>query len=65
MNQTMIEKGIEKERREATREQVEERFGPLSECAQQRLQSLSMDQLRSLRKELLHADSLKGLSLED
>ena len=60
-----IEKGIEKERRETVREQLEDRFGALPPLAQERLQALSTEELKSLRKALLHAASLKELGLED
>jgi hypothetical protein len=65
MNTTWFEKGIEKERRETIRELLEERFGALPAQAQERLQTLSMEQLKSLRKLLLHAASLRELGLED
>jgi hypothetical protein len=60
-----IEKGIEKGRRETIRELLEDRFGALPPQAEQRLQALSTEELKSLRKALLHAASLKELGLED
>jgi hypothetical protein len=65
MNTTWFEKGIEQERRESVRELVEERFGRLSPPVEQRLQQLTMEQLKSLRKAVVRAGSLRELGLED
>jgi len=63
MNTTWFEKGIEKERRETVRELLEDRFGTLPPRAEERLQALSMEELKSLRKGLLRAASLQELGL--
>jgi len=66
MNTTWFQKGIEKGRRETIREMLEDRFGALPPRAEERLQALSLEELKSLRKALFHAASLKDLlGLED
>ena len=60
-----MEKGIEKGRRETIRELLEDRFGPLSPRVDERLQAMNVEQLKSLRKAILHATSLRELALED
>ena len=47
------------------RDQLEVRFGPLSEQAQQRLTSWPAGRLRELGRALLTAQSLQELGLED
>lgn len=65
MNTTWYEKGMEKERREFLRVQLEEQFGPLSTEVLARLEQLPMDRLQPLRKAVLKAQSLRDLGLED
>jgi hypothetical protein len=65
MNTTWFEKGVEKGRRETLLELLEGRFGPLSADVLARVQLLSAEQLRSLPKELLKAQSLSDLGLVD
>jgi hypothetical protein len=69
MNTTWYEKGLEKgreeERRAVLREQVEEKFGPLSPEVQERLRQLPADRLAGLTKAVLRAQSLRELGLED
>jgi hypothetical protein len=64
MNQTWFEKGIEKERREFLLELLQEQFGPLASPVLTKLQQMPMDQLGTLRKAILHANSLQELGLE-
>jgi hypothetical protein len=65
MATTSYEKGIEKARRAMIQEQLEEKFGQLSEPVRQRLEAWPADQLPALGKALLRANSLKELGLED
>ena len=51
--------------RTALKKQLEVQFGPLSPGAQQRLESLSPEQLEALALALLKAQSLQELGLED
>jgi hypothetical protein len=60
-----LEKGIEKGQRDLLREQLEERFGPLSPAVQERLQQLPGARLTILARALLRAQSLRELGLED
>jgi hypothetical protein len=60
-----IEKGIEKGRRDALRDQIDERFGPLSQGLLERLETISLDQVRSITRVLSQAKSLKDLGLSD
>ena len=60
-----MEKGMEKGRRATLRELLEERFGPLSPKLEDRLERLSLDQVISLTRAVIHAQSLKELGLED
>ncbi|HKI32631.1 MAG TPA: DUF4351 domain-containing protein [Gemmataceae bacterium] len=66
---TTFEKGIEQgkiaERRETALLQLEERFGTLSPPVRQRVEALSPDELRQLTRDLLKAQSLKDLRLEE
>ena len=52
-------------RRTTLQKLLEARFGPLSPGAQQRLESLSPEQLEALTLALLKAQSLEELGLED
>ncbi len=65
MNQTWFEKGIEKGRREDVREMLEEQFGPLSPPAIAKLEQLTLERMREVRRALRHASSLKELGLEE
>lgn len=69
MNTTWFEKGLERGREEASRAifrgLVEEKFGPLSPQAQERLRQLAADRLPALTKAVLRAQSLRELGLED
>jgi hypothetical protein len=58
-----IEQGIETGRRETIRELLEDRFGTLPVQAEERLQALTTEELKSLRKEILDAASLKDVGL--
>ncbi len=60
-----VAKGREKERREMVRELLEDRFGQLSAQAIERLQSLSMERLKELRRAILRVQSLQELGLDD
>jgi hypothetical protein len=62
---TTYERGRIEERRQTALLQLEAKFGPLSEAVRQRLEALSPDQLRQLTLDLLKAQSLKELRLED
>ena len=68
MNQTVyekgIEKGIEKGRRETLLEMLEDRFTPLPAAVAERLQTMSLAELASLRKAILRAQSLSDLGLD-
>ena len=65
MNMTWYEKGIEEGSRAVLRDLVEEKFGPLSPQAQERLQQLPADRLTALSKAVLRVQSLRELGLED
>jgi hypothetical protein len=65
MNATSYEKGIEQGRRETLREQLEDRFGPLSAEVTEKIQRLSPEGLTALAKKVLHAAALRDLGLED
>lgn len=62
---TWYEKGREQGRRELLREQLEERFGPLTQTVRERLEQLPAEHLALLVKAVLSARSLKELGLED
>jgi hypothetical protein len=68
MNKTVYEKGIEdgieKGIREVLHEVLEEQFGPLAPAVLERLEQMSADQLRALRKAARQAASLRDLGLE-
>ena len=59
------EEGREEGRRETLQDQLEERFGPLPKRVQRRLRSLPPEQVASLVKQVLQANSLRELGLED
>jgi hypothetical protein len=65
MNTTWFEKGIEKGKRETVGELLEDAFGPLSAKVQERLQQLSLEELRQLSKSIRRAASLRELGLEE
>jgi hypothetical protein len=66
---TTFEKGMQAGQQQGQRttlqKLLEARFGPLSPGAQQRLDSLSPERLEALALELLKAQSLQELGLED
>ena len=59
-----IEQGIEKGRRETVRELMEDRFGPLPPATTQRLEKMSVEELISVRKAILRAQSLSELGFD-
>jgi hypothetical protein len=60
-----VEKGLHAGERRMLLAQLEERFGPLSETARQRLEAWPAEQLTELGRALLRAKSLAELGLED
>jgi hypothetical protein len=62
---TTYERGILEGERRATLRQLEARFGPLSPGVRQRVEALSPEELAQLQLDLLKAQSLKELRLED
>jgi Domain of unknown function (DUF4351) len=69
MAMTTFEKGVQagliQGQRTMLEKQPEIRFGSLSRCAQQHLESLSPEGLEALSMALLNARSLQELGLED
>src|SRR5205807_732618 len=65
MAMTTFEKGLQQGQRTTLQKQLKARFGPLSPSTQQRLDSLSPEQLEALALALLKARSLQELGLED
>ena len=68
MAMTTFEKGLQQGLqgwRTALKKQLEARFGPLGPGAQERLESLSPEQLEAMALELLKAQLLEELGLED
>jgi hypothetical protein len=69
MRVTMAEqteaRGIERGKREVLRRLIQERFGALSVRSQERLQTLSSEQLDELVPAVLKAQSLEELGMED
>jgi len=69
MGTTWYEQGIEKGREQGQREflliQLEERFGPLSDQVRYRLQQLPADQVGTLVRALVRAQSLAELGLDN
>lgn len=64
MNKTTFEKGEEQGRRNALREQIEDKFGPLPAKVGERLQQMSLAELIPLCKAILHAQSLSDLGFD-
>ena len=62
---TTFEKGLQQGWRTAVQKQLEARFGPLSASVRERLDSLGPERLEALALELLKAQSLQELGLED
>jgi hypothetical protein len=62
---TTYERGILQGERRATLRQLEARFGPLSADVKQRVEALPPEALAQLQLDLLKAQSLKELRLED
>ncbi|MHB1561347.1 MAG: RpnC/YadD family protein, partial [Isosphaeraceae bacterium] len=60
-----IERGIELGERRLTVELLEDRFGPLSPAARQRVEAMSREELARLRHESLRADDLGQVGLGD
>jgi flagellar biosynthesis/type III secretory pathway protein FliH len=60
-----VEKGVAKGRREALRELLKERFGPLSPQVLKRLEQLPTNRLMPLMRAALRANSLKELGLDE
>ncbi len=65
MNATWFEKGIEKERRAALRELLEERFGRLTPDVLRKLEDMPMERVQPLRKAAANAESLAELGLDE
>jgi hypothetical protein len=62
---TTFDQGRVTERRETALMLLEDKFGPLSPTVRQRVEALSPDELRQLTRDLLKAQSLKDLRLEE
>jgi hypothetical protein len=62
---TTYERGKIAERRETALLLLEAKFGPLSAAVRQRVEALSPEELRQLTLDLVKAQSLKELRLED
>jgi flagellar biosynthesis/type III secretory pathway protein FliH len=60
-----LEQGLQQGQRTVLQKQLEARFGPLGQIAQQRLESLKPERLEALTLALLKAQSLRELGLED
>jgi hypothetical protein len=60
-----MERGRERGQRDLIREQLEARFGELSDPVEQRLADWPPDRLKELGRSLLLAKSLRELGLED
>ena len=60
-----LQAGLQQGQRTMLQKLLEARFGPLSPSAQQRLESLGPEQLEALAVELLKAQSLEELGLEN
>jgi hypothetical protein len=60
-----IERGIEQGERRLTLRLLEAKFGPLSHKVLQQFEALSLDALAQLQIDLLKAQSLEELRLED
>jgi hypothetical protein len=64
MNTTWYEKGQEQGRRAALLEQLEEKFGPLSQEVREKVQQMTWDRLVPLTTAVLRAQSLQELGLD-
>jgi aryl-alcohol dehydrogenase-like predicted oxidoreductase len=62
---TTFEKGLLQGQRKMLQKQLEARFGPLSASVKDRLDSFGPDRLEALALELLKAESLQELGLDD
>jgi hypothetical protein len=62
---TTFEKGLQQGQRTMLKKLLEARFGPLSASGRERLDVLSSERLETLAVELLSAQSLQELGLED
>jgi hypothetical protein len=60
-----IQRGIEQGERRSTLRQMEAKFGPLSPQVKQQVEALSPEALAQLQLELLKAQSLEELRLDD
>jgi len=60
-----MQAGLQQGQRTMLKKQLEIRFGPLSPSTQHRLESLDTERLEALAVELLKAQSLQELGLED
>jgi flagellar biosynthesis/type III secretory pathway protein FliH len=60
-----IEQGIERGMRRAALRQMEKKFGPLSAEVQRRVEALSPEALARLQLDLLDAQTLEELRLDD
>jgi hypothetical protein len=60
-----VEKGLDTGQRELIRDQLEARFGELSDPVKRRLAEWPGDRLKELGRALLRAASLRELGLED
>ncbi len=63
--QTTYEKGIEKGETLILIRQIQKRFGPLSESARRRIESMSSAEHEQLAEAVLTANSLTELGLEN
>lgn len=59
------EKGRDEGRRQVLQELLEQRFGPLPSSVQERIFQWPAERLAPLVKQVLHAQSLRELGLED
>jgi hypothetical protein len=60
-----VQTGLQQGQRTTLRKLLEARFGPLSSRARERLEGLGSERLETLTLELLKAQSLQELGLED
>jgi hypothetical protein len=65
MLQTTFERGMAEGQRKTVRMQLEVRFGPLSKTAIERFETCSDDRFKEMVTEVLDAQALKELGLED
>jgi hypothetical protein len=63
--QAGLQQGLHQGWRTAVQKLLESRSGPLSSGAQERLEDVGPERLEALTLELLNAQSLRGLRLED